>query len=73
MRVRAKIYTINGFSAHADQNELIKWMGGFEKLGNIFLVHGEYDKQKVLKKVIRQKLDKKAVIVEENQRYELNR
>ncbi len=73
VRVRAKIYTINGFSAHADQNELIKWMGGFEKLGNIFLVHGEYDKQKVLRKVIRQKLDKKAVIVEENQRYELNR
>ena len=71
IRVRAKIYTINGFSAHADQKELIRWMKGFEKLGDIFLVHGELDKQLVLKKVIRKKLGKKAIIVEEGRRYRL--
>ncbi len=73
IRVKAKIYTINGFSAHADQNELIKWMSDFESLGDIFLVHGEYDKQKVLKKVIKDKLNKKAVIVEESKQYTLNK
>ncbi|MCG6976465.1 MAG: MBL fold metallo-hydrolase [Acidiferrobacterales bacterium] len=39
--VRAKIYTINGFSAHADQAELLAW---HQKIGapeRTFLVHGE--------------------------------
>jgi metallo-beta-lactamase family protein len=38
--VRAGIYTINGFSAHADQAELLKWHGhtGAERT---FLTHGE--------------------------------
>jgi metallo-beta-lactamase family protein len=39
--VNAKIHTINGFSAHADQAELLAW---HQKLGNperTFLVHGE--------------------------------
>ena len=40
--VRARIHTINGFSAHADQAELLAW----QKLTNAkrtFLVHGEED------------------------------
>ncbi len=38
--VNASIYTINGFSAHADQRELLAWHG---KTGakRTFLVHGE--------------------------------
>ncbi len=39
--VRARVYTINGFSAHADQAELLAWhqqSGGPERT---FLVHGE--------------------------------
>ena len=39
--VHARIHTINGFSAHADQAELLAW---HQKLGNperTFLVHGE--------------------------------
>jgi metallo-beta-lactamase family protein len=40
MRVRASIHTINGFSAHADQAELLAWhrQAG---AGLTFLVHGE--------------------------------
>jgi len=73
VRVRARLYTINGFSAHADQNELIRWMKSFQKLGDIFLVHGELEKQLVLKKVIKKRLEKKAVIVEEGKPYFLDR
>ena len=62
--VRAKIYTINGFSAHADQRELLEWMGEFKKLDKIFLIHGEYEKQRVLKDVIKNVMHKKAHIVE---------
>jgi metallo-beta-lactamase family protein len=40
--VRARIYTINGFSAHADQAELLAWQ---KQTGAklTFLVHGEED------------------------------
>jgi len=38
--VKARIHTINGFSAHADQAELLAWhrLGAPERT---FLVHGE--------------------------------
>jgi metallo-beta-lactamase family protein len=40
--VRARIYTINGFSAHADEAELLTWQ---KRTGakRTFLVHGEED------------------------------
>ncbi len=40
IRVRAKIYTINGFSAHGDQADLVAWhrQTGVKRT---FLVHGE--------------------------------
>ncbi|MGD8926696.1 MAG: MBL fold metallo-hydrolase, partial [Thioalkalispiraceae bacterium] len=39
--VRAKIYTINGFSAHADQAELLAWHRKIDSPERTFLVHGE--------------------------------
>lgn len=47
--VRARIYTINGFSAHAGQDELLSWSGRFENTPRIFLVHGEEDQMEVLR------------------------
>jgi metallo-beta-lactamase family protein len=38
--VRARIHTINGFSAHADQAELLKWLE-HTGAGRTFLTHGE--------------------------------
>jgi len=38
--VRASIHTINGFSAHADQAELLAWHGE-TGAARTFLVHGE--------------------------------
>lgn len=38
--VKAKVYTVNGFSAHAGQNELIEWHRAV-KAPRTFLVHGE--------------------------------
>ena len=61
--VRAKIVTINGFSAHADQKQLLEWMNEFQNLDRIFLIHGEYDKQIVFKSVIKNFFNKKAHIV----------
>lgn len=39
--VRARIYTIGGFSAHADQGELLEWLGTFTSDPEVFIVHGE--------------------------------
>jgi len=39
--VRAKVHTINGFSAHADQQELLVWRRAIGGGGTTFLVHGE--------------------------------
>ena len=41
--VRVEVARINGYSAHADQAELLQWASHFdpERLQKIFLVHGE--------------------------------
>lgn len=49
IKVNARIEYIEGFSCHADQNDLINFVGEFEEMPkNIFIVHGEYPQQKVL-------------------------
>ncbi len=40
--VKAKVYTINGFSSHAGQPQLIDWLKtAFKNGSKVFLVHGE--------------------------------
>jgi metallo-beta-lactamase family protein len=41
--VRAKVFTIGGLSAHADQNDLLAWMAPFAEKAKprTFVVHGE--------------------------------
>lgn len=63
IKVNAQIHMLNGFSAHADQSDLLAWMGEFEQLDKIFLIHGEPDKQATFKQVIKEQLDKTAHIV----------
>jgi metallo-beta-lactamase family protein len=51
--VKAKIFTINGFSAHAGQDQLLTWLGHFQnKKMQIFLVHGEFSAQEQLASLI---------------------
>ena len=41
--VRARIHTVGGLSAHADQQGLIDWYSGFKNKPKVALVHGEPD------------------------------
>jgi metallo-beta-lactamase family protein len=41
IRVRAKINTIGGLSAHGDQDDLAQWYDGIEGRPPVCLVHGE--------------------------------
>ncbi|MBN1470840.1 MAG: MBL fold metallo-hydrolase [Syntrophaceae bacterium] len=55
--VKAKIWTIGGFSAHAGQSQLLDWLGHFQnKKMPVFLVHGEAGAQDTLAALIREKL-----------------
>ncbi|MFW6235341.1 MAG: MBL fold metallo-hydrolase RNA specificity domain-containing protein [Desulfovibrionales bacterium] len=56
--VRARVFTIGGFSAHAGQSQIMEWLSHFRSPAmEIFLVHGEYSAQKVLAGLIREKFD----------------
>ncbi len=49
--VRGSIFSVGGFSGHADQPQLLKWLNGFvQKPQNIFIVHGEPQGAQGLKK-----------------------
>jgi len=55
--VKAKIHTLGGLSAHADQNQLLEWAGKFiEPKPELYLVHGELDKMLALQKCFHEKL-----------------
>jgi len=41
IQVKAKVHTVGGLSAHADQQELINWYSHFENHPQVALVHGE--------------------------------
>lgn len=54
--VAAKIFTINGFSAHAGQSQLLEWIGGMARPGmNIALIHGEPKAQEILAGLIKER------------------
>ena len=46
--VRAKVHTIGGLSAHADQQDLLDWYAAFKNRPPVWLVHGEPNAQRQL-------------------------
>jgi metallo-beta-lactamase family protein len=59
--VRARVYTINGFSAHADQRGLVDWLRGTEE-ADVRLVHGEQKSLEGLAAVVRTELKRDVSI-----------
>ncbi|RJR50160.1 MAG: MBL fold metallo-hydrolase [Desulfobacteraceae bacterium] len=53
--VRAKVFTIGGFSAHADQKDLLEWVSHFESRPKIFTIHGEQTASETLAERIRER------------------
>jgi metallo-beta-lactamase family protein len=49
VRVAARIHTVGGLSAHADQNGLVNWYRGFRDRPPVMLVHGEARAQEALR------------------------
>jgi metallo-beta-lactamase family protein len=53
--VRCQVRSISGFSAHADESELLDWIRAFAKprLRRVFIVHGDPDAQAAIEPKIR--------------------
>ncbi|HBE78417.1 MAG TPA: MBL fold hydrolase [Firmicutes bacterium] len=71
--VHAKIHSIGGFSAHADQAGLMDWLAGFtQKPRSIFIVHGENGAQTELAALIKHRLNIDSFIPKWGERFTLN-
>ncbi len=63
-KVKAHVEKIDGFSAHADKEELIKWLCSFKKIPEkIFLVHGEEEVINEFSIIIKDKFPHSQIII----------
>ena len=63
-KVKAHIEKIDGFSTHADKEELIKWIYSFKKIPKkIFLVHGEEEVINEFSAIIKDKFPSSQIII----------
>lgn len=70
--VRAKIFTLGGFSGHADQKGLLKWLSNFKtKKMQVFVVHGEEKGALAFANVIRERKHYSVTVPELGQKIKL--
>ena len=71
--VHAEVVSLDMFSAHADQEELLRWVGGFEQVPlETFVVHGEPVAADTLRHRIGEKFGWNARVPEHGERVILN-
>ncbi|MEK7565351.1 MAG: MBL fold metallo-hydrolase [Patescibacteria group bacterium] len=69
--VRAVVKAIGGYSAHADQTGLLKWVGAIKGVKKVFVVQGEVGPASVLAGKIKEGFGVDAEVPHEGQTYEL--
>ena len=66
--VRAKVHNLSMLSAHADQDELLRWAGGFKSAPRTtFIVHGEPQSADTLRHALEEKLHWNCVVPDHGQ------
>lgn len=61
--VRARIESLDEFSAHADRSEILSWLRGFERFpAQVFLNHGEPGAAEALAVAIKQEFGAEVII-----------
>ena len=72
VHIGAEIASLPALSAHADADELISWLGGFEKRpAKAFIVHGEPDASEALSTRMQDELGWRTDVVAIEKAYEL--
>lgn len=69
--VKAKIHTIGGFSAHADQKELLDWLGTFANKPEVFIVHAEEAVALEFAETVKTKLGNIVHVPEKGEEFEI--
>jgi metallo-beta-lactamase family protein len=62
LEVRATILHLSGFSAHADQDELLRWLGTIQSKPSVYLVHAEPSAASVFAEVLKGRLGYDATV-----------
>ncbi len=63
-KVKARIEKIDGFSAHSDREELLKWISKFKKIPQkIFLVHGEEEVIYEFSEILKEKYKNLEIVI----------
>ena len=71
-RVRARIEKINGFSAHADRDELMRWVSAVkEGPEKVFIVHGEKEASAALAAHMKERIRAEVVVPKYQEVHEL--
>jgi len=71
--IKAKVESILGFSGHADYNEILAWLMGFNRPPEkTFLVHGEPEASAALAEKIRSQFGWETVVPKHGESFELN-
>ncbi|MCZ7576664.1 MAG: hypothetical protein M5U18_06325 [Dehalococcoidia bacterium] len=71
--VRARVVSIEGLSAHADRDEMLRWIGTAPKPpGTIFLNHGEPNGSKALGRALKERFALEPYIPEMGQEYDIS-
>jgi len=71
--VRARIETIDGFSAHADRSGLLSWFDGMDGIpARTFVVHGEARAAAALGEALRQRDGSQVVVPERGDGFDLS-
>lgn len=71
-RVGAEVVALDGFSAHADQGELVAWVAKLDPIPRqIFLVHGELGPAEVLAGRLRERVGAEVFVPEKGQEFQL--
>jgi len=69
--VKAGIYTLGGFSAHADRKELLEWLSSFKDSPQVFVVHGEEETSLQFSELIKERYGFVAHVPNKGEEYEL--
>jgi len=72
--VNCKVFSIGGYSGHADQKFILEWVKKInrnQKLKKIFIVQGEIDSAEILGKVIKKELNIETIVPGQGDKFTL--